>query len=268
MPDSVEIMICKNWGKCPYASIWHDCDAFVSEVKKDLDLIVAHLWSNLNSLDENSQKLADIDPWTNDALKEILERVSSIINDQREISESTINTLNDRIKDIQEENTRLKNKLKTDELTWLLNRNTIDETFYKLVQAWKKFSVAIIDIDWFKSINDKYWHPVWDKVLQFLANLLVENFNKEVVYRIWWEEFMIMIDLNDNLLKNKLDNILDILSHKILRLSDNTTFKISFSAWLKQYSWESNFHEIYELADKTLYNVKHSWKNRVDIVTN
>ncbi|MDD5213216.1 MAG: GGDEF domain-containing protein [Candidatus Gracilibacteria bacterium] len=265
MPESEDLIICRNGGKCPHAIIGQDCDVFVSEIKKDLELIIKHLGDDSLLLDNNSKKLDNINPGPNDILIEVLQSIKSIIVDQKTISENTVNTLNERLEKIEKENNKLKNKLKTDELTGLLNRNTIDGTFQKLAEAKLPFSVAILDIDNFKSINDTYGHPVGDAVLKYLAKVLIKNFNIGTVYRIGGEEFMIMIDINANLLKTKLDKILDDFKHTSLKHGE-LSFHISFSSGLKQYSGESTFHEIYEKTDKALYEVKHTGKNRVDII--
>lgn len=64
----------------------------------------------------------------------------------------------------------------TDKLNGLFNRYKMDEEMRKAFYLWKRyqrpFSLIMIDIDWFKKVNDTYGHQIGDKVLQELGALL------------------------------------------------------------------------------------------------
>ncbi|MEM9573700.1 MAG: GGDEF domain-containing protein [Pseudomonadota bacterium] len=85
----------------------------------------------------------------------------------------------------------------TDELTGLNNRRYFSELFEKEFERYKRFgaplSVAMLDIDKFKSINDKYGHQGGDQVLASLAKLLLGELRAyDVVGRLGGEEFAII----------------------------------------------------------------------------
>ncbi|ROR20176.1 diguanylate cyclase (GGDEF)-like protein [Comamonas sp. BIGb0124] len=71
---------------------------------------------------------------------------------------------------VQRRITRLNTETVTDPLTGLLNRRGMMETLQAWEEAGRPFSVAVIDIDHFKSINDTYGHDAGDTVLRFLAD--------------------------------------------------------------------------------------------------
>lgn len=85
-----------------------------------------------------------------------------------------------------------------DELTGLLNRRGLAERFEaewsRARRQGQPLSVAILDLDHFKQINDRHGHHVGDAVLQTLARLLYDNLRRsDVIARIGGEEFAIIL---------------------------------------------------------------------------
>lgn len=147
----------------------------------------------------------------------------------------------------------------TDKLTQLWNREAFNEHAKELILSWKKFSIAFIDIDHFKSINDTYWHACWDKVLKFLAKRL-KLAGK--VYRRWWEEFLIINECNEAELKNKLEHVKIWSLRQEYKLPEPHigTIKISFSAWVIGYHPDSplTITQLTRYADDLMYEAKHT----------
>lgn len=86
----------------------------------------------------------------------------------------------------------------TDRLTGLFNRLKLDELFalhLNIARRHKReFSIVLLDIDKFKSVNDNYGHQVGDSVLQELAHILKENIRGEDAVGRWGgEEFLILL---------------------------------------------------------------------------
>ena len=87
-----------------------------------------------------------------------------------------------------------------DQLTGLANRRSLNKSFRWLLRAGDSFSVGIIDIDHFKSVNDTYGHKVGDEVLRFLWKSLRGFFEKlpqATVGRFGGEEFLVIIPWED-----------------------------------------------------------------------
>lgn len=97
-----------------------------------------------------------------------------------------------------------KKLLRIDSLTQALNKNALEQDLKDLIiyseinDDFKDFAYVILDIDNFKSCNDKYWHIFWDKVLEQLSKIIFENIRwDDKIYRIWWDEFVIIFNTND-----------------------------------------------------------------------
>lgn len=84
-----------------------------------------------------------------------------------------------------------------DELTNLYNRRYLKVVYDRSMEEWKRnnqqFSIAILDIDYFKKINDRYGHVTGDLVLSTFALFLAENTrSNDLVFRYGGEEFIIL----------------------------------------------------------------------------
>jgi diguanylate cyclase (GGDEF)-like protein len=88
----------------------------------------------------------------------------------------------------------LEAQARTDALTGLLNRRAFDEDMMRRLAAWRRratpFALLWIDVDHFKSINDRHGHDAGDELLQQVAGLLTSSFrDMDLVARVGGEEF-------------------------------------------------------------------------------
>ena len=93
---------------------------------------------------------------------------------------------------------QLRHLSETDALTGLANRRAFDQQLHKEFQRFLRyrhpFSIVMVDIDWFKRINDTYGHPAGDHVLTEFAWRLRDHIRKtDILARIGGEEFAIMM---------------------------------------------------------------------------
>jgi len=143
-----------------------------------------------------------------------------------------------------------------DFLTWLVKR----EGFFNLIKIYDEGTIAILDIDHFKRINDTYWHDKWDDVLQKVSNILLTNLRKnDIVCRYWWEEFVIFLP---NQTTEEAKEILERLREKI----ENTDFwiwKVTISWWFKPYHKNKNVEKCIKEADNLLYQAKNNGRNQI-----
>lgn len=153
----------------------------------------------------------------------------------------------------------------TDELTSLPNRREFNETLGRLVAARRRyghiFSVAIIDIDHFKGVNDTLGHLTGDKVLKQLADILLKATRKnDLVARWGGEEFVVILDATD--LANA-----RIPLERIRQMVETTDFgikrKVTISIGFASPSDSESAEQLMESADRTLYRAKNSGRNRV-----
>jgi methyl-accepting chemotaxis protein len=158
-----------------------------------------------------------------------------------------------------------------DYLTNILNRraffNEVNKYFAYAKRNNISLSVMMIDIDFFKNINDSYGHEAGDFVLKELSKLIANNIREEDIFgRLGGEEFGLCI-LNDT------DETLCVISQKIRKAVENNIvhykgFKITFTISIGGYKLTSsveNFEIALNKADQALYNAKTDGRNKVKI---
>lgn len=154
----------------------------------------------------------------------------------------------------------------TDRLTGVYNRIKIDEIIDLELKKKKKrrddtFSVILIDMDYFKTVNDTYGHLAGDDVLKEFAAILKTNIrDSDFVGRWGGEEFIIVCtqtDLNGALF------LAENLRVKIEEFNFTKAGKITASFGITTCHQDDNITSIIESADKALYSAKHGGRNRV-----
>ncbi len=152
-----------------------------------------------------------------------------------------------------------------DPLTGLYNRRFIDEAMKREVAIADRyavpFSLILIDLDNFKTINDIYGHDVGDKVLVSLSKLLKENLRKaDAIARWGGEEFLILLR------NTKLSQALEVAEklRKILcGMEIPPVPAISASFGVAEYKKGEPLDETLKRADLALYKAKAEGKNCV-----
>lgn len=161
----------------------------------------------------------------------------------------------------------------TDSLTWLENRRSFDkrllEEFNRTKRDWISLSLIILDIDFFKKINDTYWHDMWDQVIKRISEYLKINFRiADFKARIWGEEFAIILP------STSLEEA-RALWEKFRRIVEGIKLdkieKITISIGISCYNNKKEFitkDTLFKKADEALYLAKHSWRNIVKTCEN
>ena len=154
----------------------------------------------------------------------------------------------------------------TDQLTGISNRRVV---FEELESAYADlhtnnrddFSVIMIDIDFFKSVNDTYGHSGGDEVLKAMANVL-KNYISEpnIVGRIGGEEFLAVIfDQED--IGSYCDNLRREI-HGIKVSYENHEISITASGGVAITSESGNASDVINKADERLYDAKKSGRDK------
>ena len=175
---------------------------------------------------------------------------------------------------VNQELQRLKDALQEqadhDPLTNLYNRryfhNVADDIFNISKRNKNMLSVLILDIDFFKKVNDTYGHNVGDIVIKILSEIMQESTRKsDVVARFGGEEFVILLPNTD---KNGAVNI----ARKITKTIEDTPiqpkgqkpFHVTISAGVASViSEDTSIDDTINRADMALYEAKNSGRNRV-----
>ncbi len=155
-----------------------------------------------------------------------------------------------------------------DSLTGLLNHAQIqlaaDRVFMQCKRKKSTFTMAMIDIDNFKSVNDTYGHLGGDRVIKALAQLLQQRLRiTDYIGRFGGEEFLlIMPDMNIHdagTLINSLRKAFSLIDFK----EKNLSFNVSFSAGVAENTGMESFMEQIKFADEALYRAKERGRNVV-----
>lgn len=136
------------------------------------------------------------------------------------------------------------------------NRSSFEETFNQL-DASEMVSLALIDIDFFKNINDTYGHNIGDEVLASLQRTLVGSLPKEcIVGRIGGDEYAIL--LPDMPAEGALIVLEEIRSHFASRPpTPSITHNVSISIGIAtRPTHAKDFQELFKAADEALYGSK------------
>ncbi|CAN7485994.1 GGDEF domain-containing protein [Rhizobium sp. LjRoot30] len=151
----------------------------------------------------------------------------------------------------------------TDPLTGLLNRRAIEGQF-KQLRADGFTTLAIIDLDHFKTINDVYGHAAGDAVLKAVADAL-EPSPDVSAYRLGGEEFVLFLR-GDNVgheAERRRQAIPALVASAVTGLQRPVTASMGMTDCIA----EEGFAEIYERADKLLYEAKSAGRNRTRSTT-
>lgn len=160
----------------------------------------------------------------------------------------------------------LRELAQTDGLTGLYNRQYFEKVGNSELLKAKKYnnplSLMIIDIDFFKKINDTYGHLAGDYVLKEVSKCLKNNIRSfDVLARFGGDEFVILLPNTDFQVSTSL---IDRLSNSLNQLNliyDNNQFTISASFGLTQFEHHESFDLLLKSADSDLYvnkKIKHS----------
>ncbi|MDP4084439.1 MAG: diguanylate cyclase [Bacillota bacterium] len=159
-----------------------------------------------------------------------------------------------------------------DDLTKLYNRkflrNLYDRNLKELTRTNRPFSIALIDLDYFKTINDRFGHLTGDKVLVSFANFLIENTRgSDIVFRYGGEEFVILFQ--NSILEEAVETLKRLLnqfSEQSFEIN-NEKVSITFSAGVTsiQHS-ETSLESSLMLADQALYHAKESGRARIEFL--
>lgn len=163
---------------------------------------------------------------------------------------------------------RLKEEARKDSLTGLYNQSYGKKLINQYLNSKNPFDccgLIILDIDYFKSVNDRYGHLFGDEVVIVLSNLLKELFDEEnsVVMRAGGDEFVIFVEDTSNIdLVRKNVNLMQ--SVRALKF-DKDDFKITCSAgvcYLPENTSGYTYDQLFENADIALYRAKERGRNR------
>lgn len=179
-------------------------------------------------------------------------------------SDSLLAQLNARVR----RGRQLRQLMKQDSLTRLHNHGYIQELAQQLfdmaARKQQNCSLIMLDIDEFKSVNDRFGHAVGDRVIVSLSQLLQQRLRKsDAIGRYGGEEFLVLMpDTEPAAALQVMQQILTQFG-QIAFSEDKQMFSVTFSAGVAGSSDFSSAQAALDAADKTLYLAKTTGRNQV-----
>ncbi len=159
----------------------------------------------------------------------------------------------------------------SDPLTGLFNRGYVDDRFaVELSRArryGKQLTIAVIDADRFKSLNDKHGHPAGDLVLRRIGAVLRDSFRQsDTAGRYGGEEFVVILpEIDIESAERKLESVRELVASTPIALAvRGETVQVTISAGLASFPQDGeDAAELFALADERMFQAKKEGRNRV-----
>jgi len=184
-----------------------------------------------------------------------------ITNDTRIVLEETVDY------EVNKQTEELRKIASRDSLTKLYNHAVMIEKLEESIESIKvtddKVCVLMIDIDYFKLINDNYGHPIGDEVLVEISGLLLKNIRyHDAVGRYGGEEFIVILNETGGnvglIIAERIRS--EIMKNKFTE----SNLEITVSIGMSEYNGEDALSLI-KIADKKLYEAKRDGRNLVKL---
>jgi diguanylate cyclase (GGDEF)-like protein len=162
-------------------------------------------------------------------------------------------------------NEKLKEYSTKDSLTGLLNRRSIKSIIESEIYRKKRYdtptSLLLVDIDFFKEINDQYGHAIGDNVLSTLAHIFRENTRKTDSIARWGGDEIAIVAANTTIEDAVL--LAESIRKNVKAHAFEEIDHITLSIGVSEYSSNESYLEWYKRTDKALYEAKSKGRNRV-----
>lgn len=195
-----------------------------------------------------------------------LVRLTAAMLDRVREAETQIEAANSESAALREELEAARGDARCDALTGLPNRRALIEDFNQGAASDAPLCLAVCDIDHFKRINDRFGHPVGDRVLRAIAGVLADTCGGAFVTRYGGEEFGVLFSgAGIDQAVETLDRARAIVAGKTYRRRDDDTplGTITFSAGVVEVRESEDFDDAFARADALLYAAKDGGRNQI-----
>jgi len=178
----------------------------------------------------------------------------------------------DDVTDLEEQKNKIKNLVNIDFLTNLYNRRYLYEYGDKLLENAKRgnirLAVVMIDIDFFKKINDLHGHSVGDCVLASLSLFLKSSLRKaDVVIRYGGEEFCLLLNTKEHEDVFQVIEKIRVMAENHIFECENNLIRLTISCGIS-FVLEDSIESMIKKADLMLYKAKEQGRNRTFVYEN
>jgi diguanylate cyclase (GGDEF)-like protein len=188
-----------------------------------------------------------------------------LLEDRKELERSTA--------ELALANRRLQHLAHTDLLTALPNRryalNRLEQEWSSVRRFNRPLSVLMLDLDYFKLVNDSLGHDIGDQVLSHAAKIMRETIRtNDVACRLGGEEFLVIASNTDSaaalLLAERIRKAVESQQIKVAALPRPVTVSIGVAS---STDCKVDWKELVKLADKAVYKVKEKGRNGVHLAS-
>ena len=232
--------------------------------------MVANHFGKLNQNDLNTQVLDESSPREVYSLyQRLLTSKQELISHQLALEETVaLRTL-----ELENANQKLQELVDKDPLTNLFNRRFAEHKFTEIrdfcIRSEQAITVAILDLDFFKAINDSYGHLAGDECLRQVSEQLSQHFKRDIdiLARYGGEEFILILPMTNALnIEHHLNEFrIKLAATKINAPNSEQNFNItaSIGAITANASYHAQLDKWIKIADDNLYQAKALGRNRV-----
>ncbi|SDO98252.1 diguanylate cyclase (GGDEF) domain-containing protein [Paenibacillus sp. yr247] len=231
------------------------CKQLIAE--NDFDTPIIFLSANAQKEDIlHGLRLGAIDYLTKPFDLDVLERKVEIALQQKA-----------ELKTLKKDNKQLAKLVYVDALTGLYNRAYLEIIIRMIKEGTKKFHAAMmVDMDYFKDINDSFGHLVGDQVLREVAAIIQSKicWENDLAFRYGGDEYLVLLKNEENCLEIA-DNIIKAVDSLKVSLAPNRSQEFSVSIGLTTNFDPSSFVQIITQADSALLGAKNSGRHQIKI---
>ncbi|MBU9671820.1 diguanylate cyclase [Planococcus sp. CP5-4] len=156
-----------------------------------------------------------------------------------------------------------------DDLTGAGNRKGFEEVLQQMInlaeRTGKTFTLVLLDLDYFKKINDNYGHPAGDKVLRMFSQLVLKlKRNADQFFRYGGEEFALI--LPETKAKEAIlliERLRTALAETVFEIDGHQPFSVTFSAGISEYRMKQQ--SLVNKADQALYQAKRNGRDQTNV---
>ena len=203
-------------------------------------------------------------------LKKILDELE-ILKRENELLTNELRKYHADVIRLQGELMTARTEAEIDFLTGLVNRRRFERALLEMINDYQTrgypFALILLDIDNFKTINDRYGHPAGDQILKEIA-LILKTFLRanNIAARIGGEEFAILVPgatvKEGEIVANRLRTVIE--NRTFSTLEDEVHITASFG--VTGVRVDDTIDTIFARVDKAMYEAKHNGKNQVVVI--
>ncbi len=236
-----------------------------------------------DSSDFNAQVIASSERVLNlsrlDDIRDLKQRLSAEVSDLRmsavakqKRDREAVTQLTERVETLQSNLARAEEEASIDALTMVSNRGGFDRALRRLVANARRgkthLTLAMLDIDHFKAINDTHGHPVGDRVILCTAQAIQRGVRKvDMVARYGGEEFAVLMqDARADEVEERFKILLAEIAASTYRIDEGEAAKairFTISCGLAELDGNDTEADLVRRADEALYEAKRKGRNRV-----